>query len=440
MVYWSVLFVFNKDKRYKKQLVKSVILISILPFLLVALSKNLLVKADVLYDKSNERPITNYLAAFCNRHSMSNGRYGNCIEFYNRYGEQLEFEDKLFYSKAFFLSDAYYNFDSRFSNYYLRTKRLFQIGSQSGFYYGRLENIEQSTQQKLNHYFTSANTIFSTVFVLAVFICVGLLVSNIRSKNYVRKEAVFPLIFMSIIVMALGLLSENQPRYLFMGWGLWTLSLVGIFEGLIRKKKIDQSTDEAVESISFKFNIVSLGIFVLMGFVVLNAYKYLMSGSNYLLVDMRGFSDPTCSTEFSVKECLQAKLNVVRTTSEKPNALLKLKHPVGLFDGASVSSQLQISVNPDALYTLSFFVQTPYNRSDNKSGFFDINIYVNNQLEKTLNLSDTNEYRFIKVSDVKSESGKLNMKFEIVSNVNHKANSWINASLTKFEFLAVRKQ
>ena len=81
---------------------------------------------------------------------------------------------------------------------------------------------------------------------------------------------------------------------------------------------------------------------------------------------------------------------------------------------------------------------SPYFREDNRNNFFDVNIYIDNKIYKTLHIADNKGYQFIKIENLIPNGNTMKVSFEIKSNVSYNKASWQRASLVNFKFMSLR--
>lgn len=408
------------------------IVVIIVPFVFVSLSKNLLIDNKILYDRNSESVIYNTFSSFCNTHSFSQGSYAACREFYNNYARDLEIEDVKHYTKAIMLSDIFYNHRERVENYLHRVNRLTQLGTQAGFYYGRLKNIDKREQIRINRLFSEINNVFVAVFsLIMVFALMSYVVSQ-KAKAESHVKFLFPVLLTGFSILIFGLMSENQPRYLFFCWPMWAILLVSFFH---------KDSERGINTLKFFIiDRTSLIVFGIIVSLVVLIFSVSMKNSDYKLVDMSTPTKISCTQHFDQSLCQNNIIQVDNDFSDKYYSTLRLQHTEGLYKNGAVKALYRVLVNDDYPHRVSLYVQSPYVRTGGNIGYFDVNIYVNGELRKTLHIAKTDENVFVSIDDVVPLNQTIDIEFEVRSNVNTKTASWRRASLVNFRFVSIRSK
>ena len=403
----------------------------IIPFFAVASVKATLTANDILYDRHAPEIAWNSLGPFCYFHAFSNGNYNTCREFYDRYAEPMEYADRVYYGRALAVSDLYYNIASRPENYLQRLASLVRFGTQGYFYYGRLHGVSKQEQLELNLDFAVLNRLFNVIFSLAALLAAGFLTFSRKVRTSINPVVYLPVIVFSVITLALALISESQPRYLFFAPLLLALPIVGI---------VDSRGSTAANTDPVRFNpslFVSVPVLLLL---IAGAFHFGARHSGLLLVDMRR-ANLECSTHYD-SLCSGAIVAPAESDNGKNWARLALRHPDpgGVYAGGWVRAGYRLPVEPSRNYALTLYVQSPYLSSDRKTGSIEINIYAGGRLLKTLSVGDTQDDRFVRIDNLSTPEDRLEITLEILTHVGYRNPSWQQATLANFRFMALRIQ
>ncbi len=175
----------------------------LLTVLILPLALELSVKMVLKYNKilvNYENNKYGYFWGLTHPHTFSDGTFSRSNNTWHKYGDFLlknNLDDLKYIKKALILSDIYYNIEERPSNYLMRSKRLYQIGTQGGFFYGRLKGLSRHEQGKVNRFNSRWNTLFVAIYLMLLLLST---VYFVFSKHIASKSIVYvSLIFMSII-------------------------------------------------------------------------------------------------------------------------------------------------------------------------------------------------------------------------------------------------
>lgn len=414
----------------QKRLLFAMTICVITPILFVMTSTKVLTVHSILYDKDNPASIYSVWGEYGFRHSMVDGSFSNARHFYDNYAKGNDYTDNRYYSRAFFFTDLYRDWQKRPMNWLERIKRVTKFSTQGGFYYGRLQGIDEAELKRLRQSFSGINVIFNFFFTYLVLgTTLALLISKKVRKN-VHPFIFFPIIFVGLGIFAIGLIGETQPRYLFFVPALMAIPVFAILDAIFKPSMTSLNND--MLNLRMK-GLVSLCICIVLAFIFFRTY---IEKSPYLLADM---SKPMIECAgISEDKCPKARIFTDAQRDVRVHSNLTLQHPVTLNKGDAIRAIYKLQpIDPGEQKLVSLYVQTPYKRGDGRTGFFDKNIYANGVLRKTLHLSDTDAFQLVKF-EVKGNGEPLEIILESVSNVDYKAASWIRASTVNFRFLAIR--
>ena len=420
----------NKKLQTHRVIIFFILTVLVIPLMTVSSVTNSLESKRILYDRDKPNSIYSVPSIYRFGTSMTSGTGSSGITFYNRYARGQQLETNRYYAKAFLYTDIYREFKRRPSHYINKLKRLTGFGTQDNFYYSRLKGVSRDDQIKLRRKFRLINKVFWHVLSIVSLISIVYLIIK-RSKSDVHVGVFLPTIFGAIVIFAIGLIGENQPRYVsFLPWMI-VLPIMAMMKNFAEPKK-------SVSSLFHDkfFSCMSWVLLFMVLFFILKFARFYISKSEYLLVNM---SKPHIECVGISKEmCIKARI-FPKTSDARRHSNLTIYHPTNIVKGNSVKASYELpSLSKKSHALLSFYVQTPYKRIDKKVGFFDINILVDGILQKKFNLSDNDKFHY---NEIKIEgTGKpIYLTFEIVSNFDSgSALTWTQASTANFRFLSLR--
>lgn len=426
--------ILNYKRLLNKKYVFILFTVIITPFFLGKETQVFLQKQAILPNLENH--MYSYSWAYSHPHTFSNGTYAHSEEFWSNYGSKLlenDLKSLRFMTKSLMLSDLYYNIRERPSNYLMRSKRLYSLGTQGRHFFGQLNNVSKYKQRQINKLNFKWNTIFVNIYIILLFISS---IYFIFSKHKKSKNIVyFPLIFMSIISMALLLIGENQPRYLFTGWFFWSIVIAWAIDNFFNKKNTNINFETNI-SLWNRKGLVAVIIILLVAYII---FKIVLGYSSYKLIDMRTWEKPKCNKEIKYGFCKQAILSFKNSLDDKEYSTLKLRLPRYPHYGDYVKVSKTITIANDQNYTFSTYVMSSYMKKNEKNGFSNINIYINNILEKKLHISNDNKYKFITIKNIRAKNNKIKITVEIKSNIDYNVESLQKEALVNFKFMSLRK-
>lgn len=430
-----LLYMFISRENLTKRILVSILLITFIPFIIEQTSKTILKQNHFLVNYENN--IYGYAGKFRYQHTFSKGSFGDGNIFWKKYAKELypdDIKSLNFMSKSLMLSDAYYNIEERPQNYLLRSQRLYQLGTQGGFYYGRLKDVSKQEIREIQKFNKKWNTIFVTLYITILLFAT---IYFIFSKDKKRKNIVyFPIVFISLATIALLLISENQPRYLFMGWFLWSVVIVWFVDELFSKKEENTDSENKEYLFSSKGLISIVGIALVLYFL----FRLMFSSSNYKLIDMSQWKNLECNEAISKEICEKAIVSFIHSTKEKYYSTLIMQLPLYPKKGNFVNNSKVFEVDKNKVYTFSTYVMSPYFRGEKISGFFDVNILINGVKVHTQHIANSKGYKYVKLENLKpNKDGQIRISLQIVSNVDYGVASWQKASRVYFKFSSLRE-
>ena len=140
---------------------------------------------------------------------------------------------------------------------------------------------------------------------------------------------------MSLATMALLLIGENQPRYLFMGWFLWSVVIVWFVDELFSKKDKNADSKDKEYLFSFKGLISLVGIALVLYFL----FRLIFSSSDYKLIDMSQWKDIRCNEITSKDICAKAIVPFKHSLDDKYYSTLIMQLPKYPSKGDFVSNE-----------------------------------------------------------------------------------------------------
>lgn len=430
----SLFFISNKYSLKKVLYLMAVVIV--LPMISSKLSTTYLQNQGYLVSSTKMPYIYKYGWSIKNQHTFSNGTGGFGNKFYNSFAKPLfkHGEDELIYfNNSLKLSDLYYNIDERPRNYLERSKRLYSLGTQGSFYYGRLSNISKTQLATVVKYSKAINTIYVTMFlVLLLFAISKFIFSNRYIAN--REFLYLPIVFISIVSMGLLLAGENQPRYMFMGWFLWTFIIAWFIDDLFS----DNSTQNLQEE-NLKWSSKAVVVVSILLVCIYLLFKLLFASSDNRLKDMSSWSSVECDKSVSAQICKSSIVSFEENLVDKHYSTLKLQLPTAPKDDSFVKVSKEFSVDNSKRYVVSFYAMSPYFR-EGAASYFDVNIYINNRVQERFHIANSKGYRYIRIDNIKPDSGIIKLDFEIKSKINNASPSWKRASLVYFKFVSIREE
>lgn len=425
------------DRKTIKNTSYIILITLLLPFISAKCAISVMKNHDILVNRENISKMYKYGWSFRHQHSFSNGTFSSGNSFYKNFAAPIEDEKYLNYLKnALRLSDLYYNIGERPANYILRANRLYTLGTQGNFYYGRLTNTSKHENTIVRNANNKINTIYVTLFIFVLLISSIFFILNKKQRNDIEPLVYFPIIFMSILTMGLSLAGENQPRYMFSGWFLWPIIIVSFIDSSLTNTKIVPNNNSLNIPHKSKGFLLLLIVFI----IIYSSYKLIFAHSEYRLLDMSTWTQIECNDRIDETTCQKSIVAFPDSLADKQYSTLKLNLPVSPRKGDYVKVTKKFDTIPGEKYIFSTYIMSPYFRKDGKFGFFDVNIYVNDHLKKKLNIANSKKYQFLQIDDIHSTNGNISISFEILSHVDNSSASWKKASLVNYKFSSLRRQ
>jgi len=433
MITVLLLWQFQKESIPSKKIIVIAAII-IVPFLFENIAESTLRAKSILVNWKDSSLFIKHVNKIRFMHTYSNGTGANSLRLWNDYAKGFDKEEDIVdFAKSLILSDFYYNYAERPQNYLMRSERLFRLGTQWTFHTKQVEGLSGYRKKKFNAFNKFWNTTFVTLYLLLLLISTAYFAFSKHNKS--KSFIYFSAIFMSIITIALLLISENQPRYLFIGWFFWSTIIVWFIDEIFTKKTLRE--DSSVGSL---FTWRGMAVFTLLVVFVFVLARSALGTTDLLFIDMSKWNDLQCAESITEKECLESLLTFDETLDDKKYSTLVMMLPRPPHSNDFVRNEKRIEANDNKKYTLGMYVMSPYFRKDGISGYFDVNIYVNGELRETMNIADSEKFRYVRVSNIIPINGAVTVSLEIKSNADYKAISWQNASKTIFKFCSLREQ
>ncbi len=334
------------------------------------------------------------------------------------------------FQKSLFWSDLYYEPLERPANYFLRATQLYNLGSQLGFYIGRLSNVSPHRQIAITNQARVINRHFHSAFLLMLVLTSGYAVFYAERFNLVAATA---LIFMSASSFALVTIGENQPRYLFMGYFLWPICICAVLHTLF-SNQLSPSQWHIIAKARFgKITLVAIIMVMAVTAFTYAAFSWKFKGSSLRMLDLEIFQSISCDQSVPENICSRGLIEFEKTVTNRKWAMLQLQLPDLTKDGQFIKTEHTFKVKAKHRYALELFVQQPYQREDGQTGFFDIVIRANQQYRK-LHLENTDAQQYVRLENIIPYEGKITVSFEIRCVRCWPRISWQRASLTNFRF------
>lgn len=407
------------SNRYLPKFMLFVIFVFIIPFSFEKATIRLIRSSDV------DTKLSTSVLAISN--SYNDGTYASVRDFKNIYLKGLSSEDTSEFLKSVFLSDVYYNIFDRVPNFLVKAKRLYRLGSQGGFYYGRLRDFSKDQVQNIINRNKIINEFFSLSFLIILFVAIY---KNMLFLT-IPPIGLFPIIFMSMMSLTLLFFGESQPRYLFMGWFLWPMIIT---------MNIDNDFNENTkrEHICRRLSCIHIAKIIFI-FMFIFSFIYLLfilifSGSKYRLIDMRKWAVYECGSHMKFSECSQAIRPVRQTLSDKPYSMLTLMFPRPPRREDFIKVRRIFYAKDRRPYTFSVYIHSPYINKKRPDSYFNIEVAVNDHQLATVSIGKSNKTHYIKISEIQAENDEIKIDFILRSNIDSTALSWQKASLVNFKF------
>ena len=337
------------------------------------------------------------------------------------------------FRKSLFLSDLYYDPWERPGNYRKRSKRLYDLSSQLGFYMGRLKGISDQALTRQLIICENINRNFYIVFLSVLIITSCYAMFALKNHNLVAMTA---LIFMSISSFALLTIGENQPRYLFMGYCLWPIFMCGVLYSMFAgNPSLDAQSKQwqilQVNSGLYTFYAILFVIIIAMAGYGIFSAKF--KTSNLRMLNLSDFNDIACSKSIEKQVCRQGMINFDKSVTDRKWGLLQLQLPGSPKPKDFIRTEYSYHVDNNSRYSFGVYVQQPYKSEDEHAGSFDIVISANEK-RKLLNLKNADMQKYVLLENIQPENGIITVSFAVKCKKCRSTPSWQRASLTNFRF------
>ena len=440
---YSLLIYFNTAKSH---FYKWLIIAQIVQYISFIFLSTLLSSSGILFKREGG---SSFGRGFNHGHTFSNGHFSHGRYFWSKYAKPLgsnprgksfvisNHMDLAYYSNAIRGSDLYYNYKERPENYLLRLKRLTKIG-QVLFYYSRLKDHTKDKQKKLNIFFKDINNYFNRIYSFLLLLGLSLFFLCLFFKARINQGIYLTILCFGIFIVAIGVTGENQPRYLFVCWPLWTITIIGIldyFFSFTTGEKIKKKPSDII----LKVSRAGLLSFLVLTVIAITSFFVLFSKSDYKLIDMRTFSNLSCSENISYQDCQKKRLKFKKKTLEKPYAMLKLDPCLYNEKASYLKISKTLKTKKDKNYEISFFANLQ-NGDNLKKGAINFLVYINNKQMEKIDLAHLKKNRYFKIPLPKYSGSLAELSFVLMST---KDNSLSHKNTRKahlnIEFLSIRE-
>jgi len=413
-----------------------VVVTTFVTFLLVKLILIGLVQGGVLISQENKLHINKYGGRVSHPHTFSNGRHLHQKAFYGNITTKIQSEEdtKSFY-KSLVFSDLYYNISERPQNYMLRVGTLYLLGKQGrAFYFNALDGLDRDEQQEVNVLFQKMNS--TAIFMLIPLLLVSSVYLIFYRRN-VNIMVIYVIIFMSMMTLALGTISEAQPRYLYPGWFLWPIVIAWFLDSIITKKNKHSAADNVKPALS----VSSLVVILLLLSGMYYEFREVFKTSDYRFLNMSEWTDVTCSKRFTEEQCQQSLVKFKDSLLNKQYSSLIFSLPDIPKKNDFVLISKKLPGDNDKKYTFSTFFKFDKWRNIKNSKDFFVSIRVNKAVKQVISpaISESG-FQFIKIEDITPVDGEIQIDFILRARDDKETDSWYKASKVIFKFTNLREQ
>jgi len=333
------------------------------------------------------------------------------------------------------LSDIYYNSFDRVSNFFMRAKELYKLGSQAYFYYGLSLQLPSSRLkgEKIADFLTIHNMAFVLFFETAFILSSVLMLIT----NRINPRTLPSLLTLSLLSGALLIFKESQPRYLYPIWFIAPMLIaaqVGARPGL--------QTNQGQRRIKENIFILIKGalIFLAIACFLFSAVHIFAHLSERRYLDMAEWAPPRAN--YRVENAKKYFRKIQSKYEGQRHLRLTLGNARVPEEGDRVSASHAYQVNDDAPRKFRVAVYPPYRapRLSHAAETFSVLILINGRVAERFPLRTTKYARWFEIENIIPENRKIKIEFVVETNLDALDDSWQKLSLANFEFAQLMKQ
>jgi hypothetical protein len=333
------------------------------------------------------------------------------------------------------LSDIYYNSFDRISNYSMRAKKLYALGSQAYLYYKGSIQLPSSRLKgrKISDFLTNHNLVFVLFFEMAFVLSSILMLIT----NRINPRAFPSLLTLSFLSGALLVLAESQPRYMYPIWFIAPI-LMAAQTGARPGLQTSQGQRNLKENIFVLIRGVL--IFLTIACFLFSAVHVFAHFSERRYLDMAEWTRPR--TNYRVEKAKKYFRKIQPIYKGQRHFRLTLGNARVPEKGDRVSASHTYQVNGDALRKFRVAVYPPYRapRLSHAAETFSVLILINDRVAERFPLRTTKYARWFEIENIIPEDRKVKIEFVVETNLDAPDGSWQNLSLANFEFAQLMKE
>jgi hypothetical protein len=333
------------------------------------------------------------------------------------------------------LYDIYYNSFDRVSNFFLRAKRLYALGSQAYFYYGISLQLPSSRLKgkKIADFLTDHNRTF-VIFFETAFILSSIL---LLITNRIKPRMLPSLLTLSLLSGALLVFKESQPRYMYPIWFIAPMLMaaqLSVRPGL--------QTNQGLRSIKDNVLILIRGalIFLAIACFLFSAVHVFAHFSERRYLDMTEWTQ--LRTNYRVEKAKKYFSKIQPNYEGQRHFRLTLGHPRVPQKGDRVLASHTYQVNDAVPRRFRVAVYPPFYAQDlhNAAETFSVLILINDRVAERFPLRTTKYARWFEIKNIIPKNQKIKIEFVIEANLDAPDPLWQKLSLTNFEFAQLMKE
>ncbi|EED31991.1 hypothetical protein NOR53_2963 [gamma proteobacterium NOR5-3] len=428
-IYWLCTIATAKEDNAKSGRGRRIFLAVSIPLIFVTVSKITLTNEGVLFDRQDPSIIYNTLSWFCDMNSMNDGTLRPCIRFHSTLSTDLDYDDTKFYTHAFAITDAYRNPIGKVKNFVLRLKRLMASGIQGNFYYGKMKDLSTQHQRLLKRYLGAINHIYFTFFSVLSLASFLSYFSQSTNARQARLEIQLPLLVVAITILALGLISQVQPRYLFFAPCLLAIPISGL--------SLEHSSLTSSPKLHSFFLVKWITFSAISLLVVLGGLYHVLATSKLLLSDARDVRIVGNNPAVNYENVL---VGVPEASFHRDYTSATLQLPVPYEKGDFVAGTYSFDerkIGPGEPFLISGYLHHPYQDSGTRKSFTH-QIYINETLVEELDLTNSESHYYFEHSGIAPMDGAVTLTIMVQAKSSRDKESWAKASTTFIRFVAIR--